>query len=274
VCVAASWTATITIADTSTGPVSRGSAGGGCGFALSLATASASGHAPAATANPVGHCTVLEIGDSLGNDLGWGLQRHVTAASGLNLVQKDVSSSGLAKVSFFDWQATLAGDLRTYHPQLVLICLGGNDQQGILVGANAVQFPSAGWQTAYLARVRALVAAAADAGAYVAWVGLPIMQQPSYSQGAQILDTLYQKGTTAVANATYLSTWSLLSNPSGQFQTNASVNGTPTTLRESDGIHFSFAGEDVIATWVLRKLAEIYHVRLVPTDPAVITSWA
>jgi len=266
-------TTTTTIADATTGSVTRPSEGGGCGFALTLASTSASGHVATASANPVGHCTVLEIGDSLGNDVGWGLQRHVTAASGLKLLQKDVSSTGLAKPSFFNWQATLATDLRIYHPQLVLICLGGNDQQGILVGGNAVQFPSAAWQQAYVARVRSLVTEAVDAGAYVAWVGLPIMQQASYSQGAQILDKLYQQGTAAVANATYLSTWSLLANPSGQFETNASVNGTPTTLREIDGIHLSFAGEDVVGTYVLRKLAEIYHVRLVTTDPAVITSW-
>jgi hypothetical protein len=264
---------TTTIPDATTGSVTRPSAGGGCGFALTLTTTSSRRHGAAATANPVGHCTVLEIGDSLGNDLGWGMQRHVTAALGLNLVQKDVSSTGLVKTSFFNWQATLAADLRTYHPQLVLICLGGNDQQGIMVGVNAVQFPTAAWQHAYLARVRSLVTEAVDAGAYVAWVGLPIMQQPSYSQGVQILDGLYEKGTLTVPNATYLSTWSLLANPSGQFDSNASVNGTPTTLRESDGIHYSFAGEDVIATYVLRKLAAIYHVRLAPNDPAVVTSW-
>lgn len=264
---------TTTIADVTTGSVTRPSQGGGCGFALTSATTSASSHAPVATAKPVGRCTVLEIGDSLGNDLGWGMERHVTATSGLTPVQKDVSSTGLANISFFNWQATLATDLRNYHPQLVLICLGGNDQQGLVVAGNAVQFPSAAWQHAYLARVRSLVTEAVDAGAYVAWVGLPIMQQPSYSQGAQILDTLYQEGTTAVPNATYISTWPLLANPSGQFQANASVNGTPTTLRESDGIHFSFAGEDVIATYVLRKLAAIYHVKLAPTDPSVVTSW-
>ena len=260
-----------TIADVITGSVSRPSAGGRCGFAL--ATSAASGHVGAPSTRPVGRCTVLEIGDSIGNDLGWGIQRHVPAASGLNFVQKDRSSTGLAAISFFNWTAALASDLHTYHPQVVLICLGGNDQQGIVVDGKAVQFPSATWQSAYLARVRSLVAEAVDAGAYVAWVGLPIMRQPSFSHGAQILDGLYQKGTTAVSNATFISIWPLLADPSGQYQTNASVNGARTTLREGDGIHFSFAGEDVVATFVLRKLAELYHVRLAPAEPSVITSW-
>ena len=37
------------------------------------ASSSASKH------DAVGHCTVLEIGDSLGNDLGWGISRHLSA---------------------------------------------------------------------------------------------------------------------------------------------------------------------------------------------------
>ncbi len=261
---------TTTVPGATTGAVTRPAIGGDCGLALEPQTVSGDA---LGSARRVGHCTVLEIGDSLGNDMGWGIDREVSASSGLRLVQEDVSSTGLANVSFYNWQATLSSELRQYHPNLVLICLGGNDQQGIYVDGNAVQFPSPTWQRGYLARVKDLVGEASKAGAYVAWVGLPIMEQPSYSDGAHLLDHLYKEGVTAVANATYISTWSLFANPVGQFQSNASVNGTPTTLRQADGIHYSFSGEDVLATYVLRKLAAIYHVALQPTNPAVITSW-
>ena len=50
---------------------------------------------------PVRRCTILEIGDSLGSDLGWGLTRHLSAASGLHLVQLDTPSTGLANSWFF-----------------------------------------------------------------------------------------------------------------------------------------------------------------------------
>ena len=52
---------------------------GGCELSLS-------GGAPVL---PVGSCTVLEIGDSLGNDLGWGLARELPSGSSLHLVQLD-----------------------------------------------------------------------------------------------------------------------------------------------------------------------------------------
>ena len=118
-----------------------------------------------------------------------------------------------------------------------------------------------------------MVRQAAASGAYVLWIGLPIMQDPSYNQGTRMLDGIYQKVVTSEPDATFVSTWSLFANPQGAFQSNAEVNGTATTLRESDGVHYSFAGEDVIATYVLREMALIYHVRLAPTSPAVITGW-
>lgn len=251
-----------TMAGVVTGRVTRGEVGGGCGFALQ-------GTGPA----PVGRCTVLEIGDSLGNDIGWGLQRHVAATSGLNLVQLDRSATGLANSSFYNWPAVLPAELHQYHPQLVLVCLGGNDEQGMEVDGAAVQFPSPAWKSAYLARARKLVGEASASGAYVLWVGLPIMQQPYYSQGVQILNALYRQAVVSAPNATFVPTWSLFSGPTGAYQSEAVVNGSLVSLRQSDGIHYSFSGEDVIATYVIRLLASVYHVRLAPTNPAVITSW-
>ena len=242
--------------------------GHGCGFALAPAASSST-----VGARPVRHCTVLEIGDSLGNDLGWGISRHVSATSGLNLVQMDKSSTGLANAWFYSWPVHLAALLKQYHPQLVLVMLGGNDEQGMDIKGSAVQFGTPAWRSAELANVRKVVTEATSAGAYVLWVGMPIMQPASYSQGMSILNAIFEQGVTSEANATFVPTWSLFSNPSGQFETQAAVNGVQTTLREPDGIHFSFSGEDVVATYILREMARIYHVALAPTSPAVITSW-
>jgi hypothetical protein len=222
---------------------------------------------------PVGSCTVLEIGDSLGNDLGWGLTRELPSDSGLNLVQVDKSSTGLANVGYYDWPNELEADLGLYHPQLVLICLGGNDEQGMEVDGSAIQFPSNAWSAAYLTRVRQLITEATASGALVMWVGMPVMEDPDYSQGMETLNSLYQQAVRADPNAAFVSTWQLFSNPEGAFQAVADVNGTPEDLRQADGIHYSFTGEDVIATYVIGEIASNFHVQLVPTNPAVITGW-
>ncbi|MGO8863110.1 MAG: DUF459 domain-containing protein [Acidimicrobiales bacterium] len=235
---------------------------GGCQLSLSAG----------APVLPVGSCTVLEIGDSLGNDLGWGLARELPSGSSLNLVQLDKSATGLANAGYYDWPTELETDLGLYHPQLVLICLGGNDEQGMEVDGSAVQFPSSAWTVAYLTRVRQLIREAAASGALVMWVGMPVMEDPDYSQGMEILNSLYQQGVRADPNAVFVSTWQLFSEQ-GAYQPVADVNGIPENLRESDGIHYSFTGEDVIATYVIDEIASIFHVRLAPTKPAVITDW-
>lgn len=254
---------TMTIPGAVTGKVTRARMGGGCGLSLGGQVKPA----------PVGNCTVLEIGDSLGNDLGWGLLRQVPTGSGLHLIQLDKSDTGLAKPSFFDWPSHLALDLRKYKPQLVLICLGGNDQQGLVVNGSAAQFPSSTWKTAYVARVRQLVAEAASSGAYVLWVGMPIMQQSSYSQGMQILNSIYQAVINTEPDTTFVPTWPLFSNPQGQFQANAMVNSHQEALRQPDGVHLSYVGENVEATYIIREMGLIYHVQLAPKDPQVITGW-
>lgn len=236
----------------------------GCGLSL----------APGVADAPVGHCTVLEIGDSLGNDLGWGLARQVPPGSGLQLVQLDRSATGLADSSYYDWPGQLAADLRTYHPQLVLISLGGNDEQGMEVQGAPVQFPSAAWQSAYLARVTALIREATAAGAYVVWVGLPVMQQPSYSEGIATLNGLYQDAVRAQPHAVFVSTWALFAGPEGRYDADALVDGQPAGLREADGIHYSFVGENVVATYVIQQVGALGHVALAPAATATITGWS
>ena len=246
-----------------TGAVTEPHAHDPCGLSLAATAVSA----------PVGQCTVLEIGDSLGNDLGWGLQREVSPGSGLRLIQMDKSASGLANTSFYDWPVQLAAYLRQYHPQLVLISLGGDDEQGMWVNGSAVQFPTPAWQSAYRDRVRQLAREATASGAYLLWVGMPVMQPPNYNQGIDLLDSICRTVVPTLPNATFVSTWTLFANPQGAFQADAMVNGQSAVLREQDGIHYSYIGENVVATYVLRELAQIYHVQIAPRDPAVITAW-
>ena len=235
----------------------------GCGLTL---------HAGASVA-PMGSCTVLEIGDSLGNDLGWGLAREDPAGSGLKLVQLDKSSTGLADSGYYDWPGQLASDLALLHPQLVLICLGGNDEQGMEVDGSPVQFPTPSWQRAYLTRVRQLVTEATASGAFVLWVGLPVMQDPEYDQGVQVLNALYQQAVDTSADATFVSSWGLFGGPQGVFSSAAAVNGTLQDLREPDGIHLSLTGENVMATFVIAEMASLFHVQLAAVSPDVITAW-
>jgi hypothetical protein len=220
----------------------------------------------------IGHCTILEIGDSLGNDLGWGLAREVTSSSGINFVQKDKSASGLVASWFYNWPQHLKTFLAQYHPDLVIVCVGGDDQQGLVVNGHAYGFGSPQWLARYRVLVRQVDTAITQANSYVLWVGLPVMQPPLYNHGAAQLNAIYRSVALTVPGVTFLSSWDEFANAQGQYESSAIVNHVPTALRASDGIHFSYDGENVFATFVANEIASIYHVRVAPNQPALIGS--
>ncbi len=260
----------------------------GCGFAMSLAIGAGS-----ATSNPsttststppisapddavpirtIGHCTVLEIGDSLGSDLGWGLARELATTHALRLVQEDKSSSGLVTAWFYNWPQHLATLLRQYHPDLVIVCIGGNDEQNIAVNRHVYDLGSAQWRTVYSATIRQLDLMITRADSYVLWVGLPVMAPIAYAEGVATLNSLFRSVAATVLGVTYLPSWSLFSNDQDEFENSAPVNHITSVLRSPDGIHFSVVGENVFATFVANEIAAVYHVHLRPSQPAYITS--
>jgi hypothetical protein len=217
-----------------------------------------------------GRCTVLEIGDSLGNDLGWGLARELGTDHVLHLVQADKSASGLTTPWFFNWPAKEKVLLAQYHPQLVIAMFGGNDEQNLRVNGHVVAYGSAPWISAYKKIVTGIATAATQSGAYVLWVGMPIMAPASYRQQMLLINSVFLKVEQSVPGMAFLPTWDLFANAQGQFANAAPVNRVPSVLRSSDGIHFSYVGENVIATYVAHELAQVLHVQVAPSSPMFI----
>ncbi len=218
---------------------------------------------PALTA--IGHCTVLEIGDSLGNDLGWGMARQLGHDPAVKLVQADKSSSGLLTPWFYDWSQKEKVLLAQYKPQLVIITFGANDEQNLKApNGDVLAFGSAPWVKAYTGIVTKMATAATKTGAYVLWIGMPIMQPNGYRQGMVLINSVFAQVATTVPGMTFLPTWDLFANAKGQFVDAERVNNIPSLLREADGIHFSYVGENVFATYVTRAIGDVFHVQITP----------
>jgi hypothetical protein len=223
-------------------------------------------HAPFA----LGHCRLLEIGDSLGDDLEYGIRHELQFTPGLKLIQRNKTSTGLSASWFYNWPAHLKSDLHDYHPNLVVIMFGANDEQALAVDGVSQPFGSPKWRSAYIARVRRIDRMVTKAGAYAFWVGLPIAAPKSYSQGLRALNDIYVQVATSTPGVTFQPMWHLLSTKSGNYRGGAVVNNVQSALRLSDGIHFTSTGELVIGTFVARQLATVYNVNLRPEEPAYI----
>jgi hypothetical protein len=245
----------------------------GCGFTpisalahTGTSTTTTVHHAPFA----LGHCRLLEIGDSLGDDLEYGIRHELQSTRGLKLIQRNKTSTGLSASWFYNWPAHLKSDLHDYHPNLVVILFGANDEQALDVDGASQPFGSPKWRSAYIARVRRIDHMVTKAGAYAFWVGLPIAAPKSYNQGLRALNAIYRQVAKATPGVTFQPMWHLLATKGGNYRGGAVVNNVQSALRLSDGIHFTSTGELVIGTFIARQLATVYNVTFHPEEPAYI----
>lgn len=218
-------------------------------------------------------CTVLSIGDSLGIELGWGLATEFARTPWVHLIQVGKVSTGLTNAWFYDWPAHLSSYLAQYHPNVVIAFMGANDEQNFFVNNQLDLFGSVRWRAIYAQQVRRMAAAAARYHATLVWVGLPVMQNTPYGHGIRAINALVASTLRHVSGSAFIPTEATIAGPSGQFLPSAFVNGAPVSLRSDDGIHMSYAAEQVVATFVTQQLNAVLHVHVAPAAPASITKY-
>lgn len=209
--------------------------------------------------------TVLEIGDSLGEDLGYGLAQLLAGHRDVRLYTKAVGDTGLANVAYYNWPANFRAELAAEHPGLVIVFIGGNDDQGFDVNGRPALFGTSFWHEEYAARVATMMAEAKAAGAQVLWVGMPIMASATFSGAMRQLNAIYRAEAARFANVHYYSTWKLFSTPQGHYAQDLPIgpHGALVEVRDADGVHIAPpGGNDLIAGAVLRQIRADWSIQL------------
>ena len=217
------------------------------------------------------HCTILEIGDSLGTDLGEGLHLQLEKSPSFTLVVKTAVAAGLTNSWFYNWPGHLKKFLHQYHPQLLIVFLGANDEQAMVVNGTAAPFDTRAWRSKYASNVSSVMKEAAAVHCGVFWVGMPIMNPFGYRQKMQIINSIFSTTTLKNPGATFLSTWKFMSDVKGNFQFSAQVNGKVQAIRSPDGIHLTYMGQNLLATYVVTQLGLDYRLPLKPAYPVRFT---
>jgi len=220
---------------------------------------------------PLGKCKILLIGDSLGDNLAFGMIGQISKEPTLSFVRRAKASTGLSNAWFYNWHDNLATFLKAEKPNLVIVLLGANDRQNYVVNNKVQNFGTEAWKKTYRSNVTKIATASTKAGAYVLWVGMPIMKPYNYAQGITIIDQQFAQAVPLVPGATYLSTRAFTADANGAYREGAQVNGKYAQIRGKDGIHFSSMGQDVIATYVINNIVKTYHVNIKVNNPRYIT---
>lgn len=219
----------------------------------------------------------MDVGDSLGEDLGIGEGIALGANPLVKVVQAAVGDTGLANSAYYDWPAHLKSLLAEYHPQVVTVLLGGNDHQNFAVNGAVIVFGTPQWHTIYSERVASMMSEAVAAGAKVVWVGAPIMAPATgLSPYMAELNSIYKAEAAHFSgHVFYLNSWPLLSNSSGQFATYLTDSqGQQVLARDSDGVHLATAGCEIVATAVASAIDQAWHITLSPGGATTTTSAA
>lgn len=219
--------------------------------------------------------TILEIGDSLGEDLGFGLGDDVFAEDPyVHIVQDAVGDTGLARPDYYNWPAHLAAELQADHPGAVIVFLGGNDAQSFDQNGQVVELGSSSWHRIYSGRVADVMHECVDAGARVLWVGMPIMQDPGFASEMEMLNSIYRAEAARTPGVTYVSSWLTLASPSGSFELSVVVDGETQYLRTPDGVHIANYGDYLLAKSLIAPMQAAWHIHLFPPGSAVPSTTA
>jgi len=225
---------------------------------------------------PLHRLTILDIGDSVGEDLGSGLGDIFTGDHYVNIVQKGVEDTGLDRPDYWNWPGHLEQDLQQYHPGAVVIMMGLNDDSNLNQKGNSptAYCPSFGppcvvalgtklWVHDYTARVSLLMNEALLSGAHVLWVGLPPVNggnvTNAFCKQVNAIDIAQAKLHPGV---TYVPSWNVLSNSHGGFALYLRINGTEEQIRSSDGVHILPPGYDLLARSLVGPMQQAWHVNL------------
>jgi uncharacterized protein len=227
---------------------------------------------PAPLRFPVhGKLRVLEIGDSLGTDLGGGLSVQLEKSPRVKLIIRGKTDTGLSNSWYYNWPRHLRHFLHEYQPQLLIVFLGANDEQAMNVKGTRAPFDSPLWISRYRASVTSILHEARTARCEVLWVGLPIMDPNGYRQGIESINSIFAQAAQGVPGVTFIPTWDYFADAQGQFRFAAKVNGTRQALRAPDGIHFTALGQSVLATYVVDQMRSLYALAVKPAYPQRFT---
>lgn len=205
---------------------------------------------------------VLVIGDSLGIDLGGTLVNDLGNTGVVQATLDGQVGTGLTRPDYYNWPVELQSDLPKYTPQVVVVMVGANDPQD-LPGPPDVPYGSAAWTATYSGRVVSFMTEAAGAGAKVIWVGMPPMSNGTLSSQMQNLNGIYQ-AAAAQTGATYLSSWTVLGTPQGQYAAYLVYNGQEVNVREPDGTHIAPGGAEILSQVVLATMRDQLHIPVPP----------
>jgi hypothetical protein len=169
--------------------------------------------------------------------------------------------TGLARPDVYDWPGAIRSEMATANPDVVILVFGANDDQDMEAGGHRLSLQSAAWQQEYAVRVNQILDATANGVRQVLWLGIPAVRRPRLNQTKDLINNIVKTAATEHPNVSYVDTGSVLDGAGSSFATYlTNASGKAVTVRESDGIHITLAGADLVTPGLLADVDQLWHL--------------
>jgi len=202
--------------------------------------------------------TVLVVGDSLSLGLGAAIARCFAPDADVQLVQKGKVNTGLTRKQPLDWVAE-ASELAKTKPDAVVMQIGGNDLNPLMVDGHFSPVGSDNWKAEYARRVGSIVTAFEDAGTKVFWVGLPYPERTDLQDPYHTINGIIaqQLGSGPVK---YYDIWDTFLVDGKYSSYGMDLKNNKVLIRAEDGVHFTAAGYTREANLIVQDLATNFAI--------------
>ncbi len=151
-------------------------------------------------------------------------------------------ATGLVKPGL-SWPALARRQVATRRPEVTVLSLGLNDQQPI--GGVACCGPA--WIAAYARKARSLMRTYVQSGkADLLWMTVPIPRDPRFAEAARAVNTALRQAAPGQDGVLLVEVDELLT-PGGRYRDDMRIDGRLQRVRDPDGIHYTVAGQRLVA---------------------------
>jgi hypothetical protein len=160
-------------------------------------------------------------------------------------------SSGLSRPDYYNWQEKVERVFSVKTFDAVIILLGTNDAQTIVVNDEHFPFESQGWISVYKNRITSLLHFLKEKTYRVYWIGLPPMRSSTFHRKMMLINEIIAEVCSLYDHVTFIPTLGLLGNEKSLYTDFIPINNTLSQLRLTDGIHLTYTGGKLVADTLL-----------------------
>ena len=195
------------------------------------------------------------IGDSLAEHLLDGLAEVLTGDPRQVLRKPHRPLSGLMRTETADELQALEDALKTERSHVIFIMIGAGDRRPLtLANGRRIAVGHADWREEYGRRVDQLIKILKRPNTAIYWVSQPIVRRGDWNDDVQMMNEIARERAFLNA-AKYIDVYQGFADENGGYNAyGPDITGKSRLLRESDGVHFSWAGTRKLAHFVERDL--------------------